>query len=141
MEADEEGTLAELTRRRQQILNPLVKKLHGRIVKIMGDGVLLEFPSAVYAVNCALELQSKMEEANKDLPANRHIVLRIGINLGDVIVEGGDLYGDGVNIASRLEAMAEPGSVIVSDKVRKEAEGKLAFSFDDLGQQSLKNIA
>src|SRR5215472_2738487 len=137
MQADEAGTLAALKSRRADVLQPLVSKHHGRIVKLMGDGVLVEFGSAVAAV----ELQQAMETTNADLPGDRRIVLRIGINLGDVMVEGSDLYGDGVNIAARLEALAEPGSVFISGKVRQEVANKLKLSFDDLGEQSLKNVA
>jgi adenylate cyclase len=141
MSADEAGTLAALKVRRHDIFQPLVAKHHGRVVKVMGDGALVEFASAVNAVACSVELQEAMDAANADLPEDRRIVLRVGINLGDVMVEGSDLYGDGVNIAARLEAMAEPGSVVVSEKVRQETVGKLVLSFEDLGEQSLKNIA
>ena len=105
MEADEAETLAALKERRRNILNPLVARHHGRIIKVMGDGVLVEFASAVNAVQCAIDLQHGMASANDGAPADKQIVLRIGVNLGDVIVEGGDLYGDGVNIAARLEAL------------------------------------
>ena len=110
MQADEIGTLAALKSRRTEILQPLVSKHHGRIIKVMGDGVLVEFASAVQAVSCAVALQEAMAVANEAAEESRRVVLRIGINLGDVMVEGGDLYGDGVNIASRLEAIAEPGA-------------------------------
>ncbi len=141
MEADEVGTLAALKQRRTEILEPTVRAHGGRIVKLMGDGVLLEFASAVNAVKSALELQTKFAEANEVLPDNRHIVLRIGINLGDVIGEGSDIYGDGVNIAARLEALAEPGGIVVSATVHDHVTGKLALAFDDLGERTLKNIA
>jgi adenylate cyclase len=141
MGEDEAGTLSALKARRKEILQPVVSKHHGRIVKLMGDGVLVEFASAVNAVVCAVELQGAMAAANKDLPEDRQISLRVGINLGDVMVEDGDLYGDGVNIAARLEALAEPGCVFVSSKVRDEVVGKLGIGFEDLGPQSLKNIA
>ena len=108
----------------------------------MGDGVLVEFASAVDAVECAVELQEAMEAANADLPEDRRIVLRIGINLGDVMVEGSDLYGDGVNIAARLEALAEPGSVYrLPDRLRPCPRQGSSSSFEDLGEQSLKNMA
>jgi TolB-like protein/Tfp pilus assembly protein PilF len=141
MQADEAGTLAALKSRRAEILQPLVAKYHGRVVKFMGDGVLVEFASAVDAVECAAQLQQGMKSADADLPADRRIRLRIGINLGDVMVEGSDLYGDGVNIAARLEAFADPGSVIVSRTVFNHVRGKVKLGFDDLGEQQLKNIA
>ncbi len=141
MEADEAGTLATLKQRRVEILDPTVRAHGGRIVKLMGDGVLLEFASAVNAVKAALELQAKFTEANQSLPESRHIILRIGINLGDVIGEGSDIYGDGVNIAARLEALAQPGGLCVSDKVHAELRGKIDADFEDIGEQQLKNIA
>jgi TolB-like protein/Tfp pilus assembly protein PilF len=140
VEADEAVTLAVLKQRRVEILEPTVRTHDGRIVKLMGDGVLLEFASAVNALNSALELQAKFTEANMGLPENRRIILRIGINLGDVIGEGSDIYGDGVNIAARLEALAEPGGIVVSATVHDHVTGKLALSFDDLGERTLKNI-
>jgi adenylate cyclase len=141
MQADEAGTLAALKSRRTEILQPLVSKHHGRIIKVMGDGVLVEFASAVQAVTCAVALQEAMALADEPAEESRRVVLRIGINLGDVMVEGSDLYGDGVNIAARLEALAEPGKVFISGKVRQEVANKLKLSFDDLGEQSLKNVA
>src|SRR5262249_44617701 len=117
MQADEAGTLAVLKARRSEVLHPLVSKYHGHVVKLIGDGVLAEFPSAVDAVECAVQLQQGMERANAELPGDRRIRWRIGINLGDVIVEGSDLYGDAVNIAARLEAVADPGCVVVSQTV------------------------
>jgi TolB-like protein len=141
MERDEAGTLAALKERRASILQPLVAAYHGRIVKVMGDGVLVEFASAVNTVSCAIELQKKMAVANDGVADDRHIVLRVGINLGDVVVEGSDLYGDGVNIAARLEALADPGSVVVSRTVFDHVRGKMKLGFDDLGEQQLKNIA
>src|SRR5512143_3067984 len=133
MGEDEAGTLAALKHRRREVLTPLVTQHGGRIFKLMGDGVLVEFPSVVNAVQCAVDMQKGMEAANAGLPANRQVVLRIGVNLGDVIVEGSDLYGDGVNLAARLEALAEPGGVLVSSKVRSEVAAKLNAAFDDLG--------
>jgi class 3 adenylate cyclase len=114
METDEAGTLAALKSRRKNALDPLVAKHQGRIFKMTGDGVLVEFGSAADAVQCAVDLQQGMAAANGDQPKDRHIVLRIGVNLGDVIVESSDLYGDGINIAARLEASAEPGGILVS---------------------------
>ncbi len=141
MEEDEAGTLAALTERRASILEPTVRAHAGRIVKVMGDGVLIEFGSAVNAVAGALELQRRMAEANEPLPDTRRIVLRIGINLGDVIGEGEDIYGEGVNIAARLEALAEPGGTCISAKVHEEVHGKLSCTFEDMGEQTVKNIA
>ena len=141
MQADEAGTLTALKSRRSEILQPLVSKHHGRLVKVMGDGVLVEFASAVNAVACSVELQEAMDSANASLAEDRRIILRIGLNLGDVMVEGSDIYGDGVNIASRLEALADPGSVFVSRTVYNHVRGKLKLGFEDLGDQQLKNIA
>jgi TolB-like protein len=140
IEQDEAGTLAALWDRRRSILNPLVALHKGRIVKVMGDGVLVEFASAVNAVQCAVELQQKMAEANIGLDQERAIVLRVGVNLGDVAVENGDLYGEGVNIAARLEAIASPGSTCISGTVYDQVKGKLNLEFEDFGRQQLKNI-
>ena len=142
MENDEAGTLARMTERRKTILEPAVRDNNGRIVKFMGDGALLEFASAVDAVSSALTLQHEMDAANSDLGADRHIALRIGINMGDIIGQDRDVYGDCVNVAARLQALADPGTIWVSAKVRDEAKGKLAeIAFEDVGQHSLKNIA
>src|SRR5215468_10541723 len=141
MEQDEVGTLAELKDRRTRILAPLVAGHRGRIVKLMGDGVLIEFSSAVDAVDCAVMLQKAMDAANANLPGDRRIVLRIGINLDDVIVEGSDLYGDGVNIAARLEGLAEPGGILISHSVYARVDRKLPVRFDDQGERILKNTA
>jgi TolB-like protein/Flp pilus assembly protein TadD len=140
VEQDEGGTLTALKARRRDILEPLLAKHQGRIVKSMGDGVLIEFASAVNAVCCAIELQQDMAAANAALPDDRRIVLRIGINLGDVIVDSGDLHGDGVIVAARLEQLAEPGCVYVSGAIFDQVQGKLALDFDCLGDKSLKNI-
>jgi TolB-like protein len=141
MQANEAATLAALKSRRAEILQPMVSKHHGRIVKVMGDGVLVEFASAVDAVCCAVALQEAMAVANENAEESQRVVLRIGINLGDVMVEGGDLYGDGVNIASRLEGISRPGGIYVSSKVREEVAGKVSCEFVDLGEHRLKNIA
>jgi TolB-like protein/class 3 adenylate cyclase/tetratricopeptide (TPR) repeat protein len=141
MEEDEAGTLAALKARRKDVLQPLVVRHRGRIFKTTGDGVLIEFGSAVNAVQCAIELQEAMATANTGLPEDRRIVLRIGVNLGDIIVEGGDLYGDGVNIAARLEGLAEPGGIMVSATAYDHVAGKVKAGFGDQGLQSLKNIA
>jgi TolB-like protein/class 3 adenylate cyclase len=141
MEADEAGTLALLKTRRVAVLEPLVARHRGRVVKLVGDGALIEFASAVDAVQCAVELQRDMAAANRDAAADRRIVLRIGVNLGDVIVEGRDIYGNGVNLAARLEALADPGGICLSAKVRDEVAGKLDIAFEDIGEHAMKNIA
>lgn len=141
MEVDEAGTLALLRERRTSVLVPAVRGNSGRIVKVMGDGVLVEFASAVNAVAAALQLQRGMAEANAGLPEGRRILLRIGVNLGDVIGEAQDIYGDCVNIAARLEALAEPGGVCISGKVHEEVAGKLDCAFEDIGDQAVKNIS
>src|SRR5262249_6931044 len=123
------------------VLEPLIARHRGRIFKTTGDGVLVEFASAVGAVRCAMEIQQGMADANRDLPQDRQIVLRIGVNLGEVMVEGSDLYGDGINIAARLEGFAEPGSICLSAKVHDEVQPRLALACDDLGEQNFKNIA
>ena len=140
MSADEEGTFAALKARRHGILQPMVATYRGRIIKVMGDGVLVEFASAVSAVQCAIDLQKAMAAANHDLPEDRRVMLRIGITLGDVMVEGSDLYGDSVNIAARLEAIAEPGGILVSGTAYDHVTNKVKVGFDDLGTQNLKNI-
>ena len=140
MGEDEAGTLAALKHRRREVLTPLVTQHGGRIFKLMGDGVLVEFPSVVNAVQCAVEVQKAMEAANAGQPANRQVVLRIGVNLGDVIVEGGDLYGDGVNLAARLEGLAEPGGICLSDTAHQHVANKLAVAFRDMGEQPVKNF-
>ena len=137
---DETGTLTALRERRKEIVEPLVRENGGRIVKFMGDGVLVEFGSAVNAVSCALDLQERMAKANEKLPDPRQIVLRIGVNLGEVVDEGSDIFGDGVNIAARLEGHALPGGICISGKVHDEIRGKLDFSVEDLGEVALKNI-
>jgi TolB-like protein/class 3 adenylate cyclase len=140
MEEDEAGTLAALKARRKKVLEPLLRRHHGRIVKTMGDGVLVEFASAVTAVECAVRLQEDMMAANVEVPEGRRIVLRIGVNLGDIVIENGDLYGDGVNIAARLEAMADPGGICISGKVHDEIRGKIVLDLQDLGEREVKNI-
>jgi adenylate cyclase len=141
MEQDEAGTLETLKERHKDILGPLVAQHLGRIVKVMGDGVLVEFSSAVNAVACAVELQKRMAVANDSMPEDRRVVLRIGINLGDVMVEGSDLYGDGVNLAARLEGIAEPGGICVSRSAYDLVKGKIDAQFADMGERRLKNIA
>ena len=141
MGADEEGTLERLKALRCELLDPKIAAHHGRIVKTTGDGLLVEFASVVDAVRCAVAVQQAIPERNTDVAADSSIELRIGINLGDVIVEGDDLYGDGVNIAARIEALADPGGVFVSNTVHDHVRDRLPFVFEDLGEQQVKNIA
>ena len=141
MEKDEAGTLAVLKARRKDLLEPLVARHSGRIFKLTGDGVLIEFASAVNAVQCAVDFQAAMASANVDMPDETKIVVRIGVHLGDVMVEGSDLYGDGVNIAARLESIADPGGICLSEDAFRQVRNKLDSAFDDLGAQKLKNIA
>jgi TolB-like protein len=141
MGADEEGTLERLKALRRELVDPKIAEHHGRIVKTTGDGLLAEFASVVDAVRCAIEVQQAMPERNTGVAVDDRIELRIGINLGDVIVEGNDLYGDGVNIAARIEALADPGGVFVSNTVHDHVRDRLPFVFEDLGEQQVKNIA
>src|SRR6266478_2388845 len=141
MGADEEGTLERLKALRHEVFDPKIAEHRGRIVKTTGDGLLVEFASVVDAVRCAVEVQQAMPERNAGDAADGRIELRIGINLGDVIVEGDDLYGDGVNIAARIEALADAGGVFVSNTVHDHIRDRLPFVFEDLGEQQVKNIA
>jgi adenylate cyclase len=141
MGADEEGTLERLKALRHELVDPKIAEHRGRIVKTTGDGILVEFASVVDAVRCAVAVQQAMSERNTDVAADNRIELRIGINLGDVIVEGDDLYGDGINIAARIEALADAGGVFVSNTVHDHVRDRLPFVFDDLGEQQVKNIA
>src|SRR5262252_253405 len=141
MGADEEGTLERLKALRRELVDPKIAEHNGRIVKTTGDGVLVEFASVVDAVRCAVAVQQAMPERNAGVDAESRIELRIGINLGDVIVEGDDLYGDGVNIAARIEALADAGGVFVSNTVHDHVRDRLPFAFEDLGEQQVKNIA
>src|SRR5208282_2929692 len=141
MGADEEGTLERLKALRRELVDPKIAEHHGRIVKTTGDGLLVEFASVVDAVRCAVAVQQAMPDRNTDVAADNRIELRIGINLGDVIVEGDDIYGDGVNIAARIEALADAGGVFVSNTVHDHVRDRLPFVFEDLGEQQVKNIA
>ncbi len=141
MGADEEGTHAALTALRREITDPKIKEHRGRIVKTTGDGLLAEFASVVDAVRCAVALQREMALRNDGVPKERCIEFRIGINLGDVIIDEHDIYGDGVNVAARLEALAEPGGICVSRVVRDQVRDKVDFGFEDMGEQQVKNIA
>jgi TolB-like protein/class 3 adenylate cyclase/Flp pilus assembly protein TadD len=140
MGLDEVGT-AEALRQHRAAVDPIVARHGGRVVKTTGDGVLLEFPSVVAAVECAVAVQKLMAERNADVPEDRRMLFRLGINVGDVLVQGDDILGDGVNVAARLEGIAEPGGICVSDDVYRQVSGKLDMSFDDMGNQQLKNIA
>ena len=141
IEADEEGTLGRLKALRVDVINPRIAGHKGRIVKTTGDGLLVEFASVVDAVRCAAELQAAMAERNDPLPSERRIDFRIGIHQGDIVVEGDDIFGDGVNVAARLEGLAEPGGICVSARVREDAAGRLDLAFEDIGEQPLKNIS
>ena len=141
MGIDEEGTLAVLKRHRRELVDPKIKEHRGRTVKLTGDGILVEFASVVDAVRCAVDIQRGMAERNVEVPAERRIEYRIGLNLGDIIIDDKDIYGEGVNIAARLEALAEPGGICVSRVVRDQVRDKLGFSFADMGEQQVKNIA
>ena len=140
MERDETGTLARLKSLRAEVFDPTTLRFDGRIFKNTGDGALAEFGSAVDAVQCAVEIQRALAERNADLPEDARIILRIGISLGDVIVEGDDLYGNGVNVAARMEGLAEPGAICVSANVHEHVGNALDITFEDLGEQAVKNI-
>ena len=141
MGEDEEGTLAALRAIRRELGDPKIKEHRGRIVKTTGDGLLVEFASVVDAVRCAVETQREMAMRNAGIPPERRIEFRMGINLGDIIVEDGDIFGDGVNVAARLEALAQPGGICISRVVRDQVRDKLDFTFADMGEQQVKNIA
>jgi len=140
MAADEAGTLARQKANRKELIDPRIAEYGGRLVKSTGDGVLVEFPSVVDALCCAVTIQLAMTEREAAVPEETRIAYRIGINLGDIIIEDDDIYGDGVNVAARLEALAEPGGVCVSRTVVNHVRGKVASDFEDRGQQQVKNI-
>jgi adenylate cyclase len=139
--ADESGTLQALKAIRAELIDPTIAAHNGRLVKTTGDGLLIEFSSVVDALRCATEVQAGMTDRNATVPTDKRIEFRIGINMGDIVVEDGDIFGDGVNVAARLEALAEPGGICVSARVQEDAAGKLDLAFEDLGEQALKNIA
>jgi len=141
MGTDEEGTLRQLKGHRKELVDPKITGHRGRIVKTTGDGVLVEFVSVVDAVRCAVDIQRGMLDRNSKVPTEKRIQFRIGINVGDIIIDGDDIYGDGVNVASRLEALADPGGIMVSRTVYDQVCDKLSFGFEDMGEQSVKNIA
>ena len=139
--ADEGGTLERLKALRRELLDPKIAEHKGRLVKTTGDGLLVEFGSVVDALRCAVEVQREMAGRNAGVPPDNRIEFRIGINVGDIVVEDGDIFGDGVNVAARLEGLAEPGGICVSARVQEDAAGKLDLAFEDIGEQQLKNIA
>lgn len=141
MSIDEEGTLRQLKAHRKELVDPRIIEHRGRIVKTTGDGMLVEFVSVVDAVRCAVDIQRGMTDRNTHVPPEKRIQFRIGLNVGDIIIDGDDIYGDGVNVAARLEALAEPGGIMVSRVVHDQVQDKLSFGFDDLGEQTVKNIA
>ena len=140
IEANEESTLSRLKALRAEVIDPKIAAHTGRLVKTTGDGLLVEFASVVDALRCAAEIQAALAERNAPLPADKRIDLRIGLNMGDIVVEDGDIFGDGVNVAARLEGLAEPGGICVSARVREDAAGRLDLGFEDMGDQALKNI-
>jgi adenylate cyclase len=140
MGADEEGTHERLKAHLEELVNPKIAEYRGRIVKNTGDGLLAEFPSVVDAVRCAVEVQRGMTDREPEVPEEHRISFRIGINLGDVIAEEDDIFGDGVNLAARLEALSEPGGICVSRVVRDQVRDRLDYAFEDLGEQQVKNI-
>jgi adenylate cyclase len=142
MGQDEAGTLARLRAHRRELIDPKIAEHKGRIVKTTGDGLLAEFPSVVEAFACAVAVQRGMAELNAPIPKDQRIDFRVGLHQGDIIVEDGDIFGEGVNLAARLEGLAEPGGICVSARVESDANGKVEdVAFDDLGEQRLKNIA
>src|SRR5947208_1909913 len=140
MGANESGTLAALDTLRADLINPKIAEHQGRIVKLTGDGMLVEFPSVVNAVACAAEMQRGIQDRNKGVPRDRRIEFRIGVNVGDVIVQGEDIFGGGVNVAARLESIATPGGITISGPVRDHVGNRLDLAFEDMGEQTLKNI-
>src|SRR5476651_1095139 len=141
MGLDEEGTLTRLKAVRKALVDPTIATHRGRIVKTTGDGMLVEFASAVDAVRCAIEVQHGMTAHSVDVPQEKRIEFRIGIHVGDIIIDENDIFGDGVNIAARLEGIAEAGGICISDDALRQIRGKVDISYDDMGPQALKNIA
>jgi adenylate cyclase len=140
MSNDEEGTLAALKACRRELLDPKIAEYRGRIFKLTGDGALAEFASAVDATRCAMEIQRLMAERRSSIPSDRRVEFRIGINVGEIIVDEGDIYGDGVNIATRVESLANPGGICLSENAYNQIRGKFALDVSDMGKQQLKNI-
>jgi adenylate cyclase len=140
MGLDEAGTLSTLKTHRREMADAKIAEHQGRIVKLTGDGMLVEFPSVLNAVACAAEIQRKMRERNVDVPEVRRIEFRVGVNVGDIIVEEDDIYGDGVNVVARLESLAPPGGIAISSIVRDHIGNRLDLNFEDMGEHMLKNI-
>src|ERR1700736_6670470 len=138
---DEEGTLARLKSLRKALIDPKITEHRGRIVKTTGDGMLVEFASAVDAARCAVEVQRDMAGQNAEVPQDGRIEFRIGIHIGDIMIDDNDIFGDGVNIAARLEGIADPGGVCMSNDAYRQVRGKVEIAYDDMGPQLLKNIA
>ena len=138
---DETGTLRRLKELRRNVVNPSIREHHGRVVKTTGDGILIEFPSAVEAVLCAVRVQRATAEAEEKVPPDHRIAFRVGVHQGDVVVENDDLFGDGVNVAARLEGLSEAGGLCVSGRVYEDTVGRLDLPFEDRGEQHVKNIA
>ena len=141
MGEDESGTLEALRQHRAKLIDPLIARCGGRIVKTMGDGLLLEFANVVNAVQCSVEFQQSMAQRNADVPEDKQVVFRIGVNHGDIIFEDGDIFGNGVNLAARLEGLAEPGGILISHTVYDGVAGNLEVEFADCGKRAFKNIA
>src|SRR5262245_13323210 len=141
MGRDESGTLAALKTLRREVIDPKISEHGGRLVKTTGDGLLLEFASVVDAVGCVAEIQAAIAAHSADVPAERRIEFRVGVNIGDIIVDGDDIFGDGVNVAARLQELAAPGGICVSGRVQEDVRAKLDIAFEDAGEQELKNIA
>src|SRR5450631_4096483 len=141
MGADEIGTLEGLKAHRRELIDPAITLHHGRIVKTTGDGMLVEFASIIDAVACAVAVQRAMLGRNIDVSMDKRIVFRIGINIGDIIIDGDDIFGDGVNVAARLETLCEPGGLCISRGANEQIRDKLSLAFADLGEQAVKNIA
>jgi class 3 adenylate cyclase len=137
---DEPGTLSALKSQLNEVVEPRILEHKGRIVRLIGDGILVEFPSVVEATACAFELQTALAQRNATVPPSRRLVYRIGINLGDIIIDGSDLYGDGVNVAARLEAMADPGGIAISASVHEQVKGKLPLAWESMGFMRFKNV-
>ena len=140
MEVDEAGTVARLKTVQLELIDPAIAKCKGRLIKTMGDGMLIEFQSVTEALRCAVDFQERMARRNRDMPASRALLYRIGVNLGDVIVDESDIFGDGVNVAARLESIAEPGGICISAAVCDQVGDRLDVTYEDLGEQQVKNI-